>query len=235
MQKEDYSIIIFDGYFDNNEFYSVHIERECTKAIELYNIKPFEFFTRCLNLVDEKIKESVDNYNGLIKELNYRVNENYSKDSVDYSLRRLSECKGQILYYLKSNKPFEKEGVRYLTLHELKTIKEELNNQLNDSSNNNAKYLNTLWFKVGLALADGRITKLFNMGMNFSEIARELFPDKPDSHRVYISSSLENKNTDKNIFIDYNKMDKIISYLDSKNMDIDSVFKEIHEKHSDKN
>jgi hypothetical protein len=232
MQKDDYSIIIFDGYFDNKEFYSDHIERECTKALELYSINSFEFFTRCLNLVDEKIKESVGDYDRLIKELNGKVNENYSKDSVDYALKRLIEVKDQIHYYLKSSQPFLEGGVRCLTLYELNLIKIEIQNRLNHAKNNSntleytSKNYDRIWFQVGVAFADGRIFDLLNENIIPSEIARELFPEKSASYAVFINASLGNYKTNKNIFINYKKMKDIMGYFIFHDMPVNDIFKE---------
>jgi hypothetical protein len=200
MQKEDYSIIIFDGYFDNKEFYSEHIEREFTKAIELHNIKPFEFFTRCLNLVDEKIKESVDNYNGLIKELKDRVNENYSEDSVNYASKRLIEVKDQIHYYLNSSQPFVEGGVRYLTLDEFNLIKIEIQNRLNHANNNSnisestSKKYNNIFVANNFEFFD-RLLKEFN-------ITEQSRADLKFIFEMFKLDGLIHKNITQNFFYD---------------------------------
>lgn len=229
MIKHDYSKIIFDGYLDNTEFFSKHLERESSIAMKRFNISSYEFFKRCLDIINEKIEFSIHNNTLLIKELKERIEENYSEENVLYYSKRLNEENDRIVYYLETNDPFHSDQARLLNLDELNIIKEELLSQSVLSEFNVTENFEKLWFKVGLAFADGRIFDLYNENKKAPEIARELFPENAKSHRVYIYSSLENKKTSKNIFLSLNKMKEILDYLNKKGTPINSVFLESYE------
>lgn len=125
MNTEDYHKIIFEGYADNAPFYKNHLERESLKAYKTNNISNSEFFARCLKIIDEVIYSSKEDYDKLINELNQRIEENYSKDSVKYALERLDEVKDKIYYcYDKTNLFIGPTGKLYL--NDLLKIKKEI-------------------------------------------------------------------------------------------------------------
>ena len=101
-------------------------------------------------------------------------------------------------------------------------------------------YKTTNWFIVGLAFANGKMDELVEMSkkeknntVNFLFITRKM---GDDSHRPYISQSYANyKVTDKNIFSDLSKINKIINHCKVNNIEIkDSFFKQVDERTYDK-
>ncbi len=90
-----------------------------------------------------------------------------------------------------------------------------LNTELNTSNQFGSTNTNYYWFKVGLALADGRIYDLIDRNNSCNEIAKILFDNT--NTRPYISESLSTSTkSDKNIFNNIEKVEKILKYCEVK-------------------
>ena len=83
-----------------------------------------------------------------------------------------------------------------------------------------------IWFKVGILFATGEIDRLMKLfSNNGTRIAKEVNKDKWQSYRPYITESLSRLNrTDKNIFSDKVKIDKIKKYCEENNLPVISSF-----------
>lgn len=93
---------------------------------------------------------------------------------------------------------------------------------------NYLKHINRIWFKVGVKFADGTIFNLLKKhDNNFTRVANGI---NIKNSKVYISISMNNKedvvNSDKNIFLNDNKIIYIIEYCKDNNITIDDRFKE---------
>ena len=100
---------------------------------------------------------------------------------------------------------------------------------LNEDLGKDKKLLELKWFKVGLLFANGEMDSLFEKHKsgdtpNFTAVAREL-GDK--NLRPYISESYSGTNeTDKNIFINKDKVEKILNYCKTNNINVLETFNE---------
>jgi len=85
-------------------------------------------------------------------------------------------------------------------------------------------FMNTLWFKVGISLANGEIDRLIlSNGNNYTRIAQIL---GNRNYRPYISESLGGASkSDKNIFKNQSKLLKIYQYCIEKKIEMTDNFK----------
>ena len=101
-------------------------------------------------------------------------------------------------------------------------ISEKQENKKTEQKLYTPKDLEKKWFKVGLLFITGEITELkrqFNS--NYTQIAKHKFKDNWASYRPYITESINRRHiSDKNIFSDDSKIEKIVQYCKHQNIEI---------------
>lgn len=186
------------------------------KSIEYYKREYLREERICL-LIDHSIK---------LKE----IQKSYELELTSLGTKRCIEEEYQI------NKAFDFElsSINDLDEKPLLSNATEIEKRIRDSINNNIfkpilSNYDKAWFKIGLLLANGELTNIHkNSNKNFSKTTRVLV-DKigiKESDRPYISESINENKSSKNIYKNKKYMETIFNYCTEKKIKITNDFKE---------
>lgn len=127
-------------------------------------------------------------------------------------------------YFAKS---FTK-GLLALKCNEILEVLNKYLTQQTETTNEAKKpdaYKDHIWFKIGLMFANGKMQNLLEkFKNNATQIAKHL---ENESFRPFISESIgiNSKTSDKSIFSNKDKMNKIITYCENNNIEVNNDFK----------
>lgn len=175
-------------------------------------------------------------------ELIFKVPEKLDKIEIDIKKELLIEIEKRIYSILNTinsrliacpNETFEFAALNTFQLfnyYELLDLKEKIIDSLKpiEAITKQKDYKDMIWFRTGLKLATGEAYDLYRKYKNekghFVKVCEELGFNKTD--RPYFSDTINDNNSDKNTFANFDKLKKIHSYLTENNLNFGNEFLE---------
>lgn len=229
----DYETLLFFNYYQRPKLFSSNISPMIEKIMTEYNftfnkvMEDFEHEISEKNIeIEQKRKTYIESARNTIKNWQKHEITESSLDSICHWEMEIKEtekedCLFNFVIYPKNTREIEKfYRLSKTSLTEIKEIISNLKNVCTKKDFTTKDFTKNGWFIVGLNFADGTIFKLLNRKMDYTEIAKKIYPKNPNKIRSHISSSAESLKNKNDLFFNLNKIDKIIEYCEENDIEI---------------